>query len=258
MSTEAAWVLLRGLGREASHWGDLPSELAARFPGWSLSTPDLPGTGARLSATSPASIPEIAQAVRASLDPEVRARRLWLVGLSLGSMVALSWALQFPQDVAGLALLSGSVGSLSPPWRRLRPGALRTFVQIARARSAGLREQLTLAITSANQGAQQAALPAWTLAAEARPVSRRTLARQLLAAQRFRPLVKPLAIPTLVLAGARDALVHPSCSQRLAQALGSPIFVHPEAGHDVTLDEPAWVLDRLGAWAASENVTIQT
>lgn len=58
--------------------------------------------------------------------------------------------------------------------------------------------------------------------------------------------------PLLVLAGARDRLVDPRCSRRLAQAWGAEFRLHPGAGHDLPLDDGAWVAAQVAAWLAGQ------
>jgi pimeloyl-ACP methyl ester carboxylesterase len=92
---------------------------------------------------------------------------------------------------------------------------------------------------------------AWTELARAHPVRRSNAARQFLAAARYHPgpLSKP--VPVLVLASARDGLVDPACSRAIVTALpGSTLEEHPTAGHDLPLDDPRWVVERIGGWAS--------
>jgi len=83
--------------------------------------------------------------------------------------------------------------------------------------------------------------------AEAHPVAAANALRQLLAAARFMPPRSKPPIPTLVLSGLGDRLVNPRCSQAIAQAWNLPLETHPTAGHDLTLDEPEWVIEKLRA-----------
>ena len=48
-----------------------------------------------------------------------------------------------------------------------------------------------------------------------------------------------------------DALVNPACSRQLAQRWGSHWQEHPNAGHDLPLDAPDWVLAHMLAWVAA-------
>ena len=244
-----AWVLFRGLGRQSAHWGTFTEDLGARFPQTRMFAPDFPGTGKRLNEDSPNSIEGLVNAIRSELAFDLVDRPLWLLGLSLGGMVALSWAQRFPHEVAGIAMVSSSVGGISPPWKRLRPSALVTVARISFTKQAEERERQTLMITSADTHRQSGVLAQWTELAAHAPVSRATLRRQLWAAIKFRPDVKKLSCPTLVVTGAKDKLVHPSCGQSLALALQTTQMLSADAGHDLSLDQPEWLLQQLEMWA---------
>jgi hypothetical protein len=45
-------------------------------------------------------------------------------------------------------------------------------------------------------------------------------------------------------------MVHHSCSQALHREFGGDLQTHTFAGHDLPLDAPDWVLDRIRSWAA--------
>ena len=47
---------------------------------------------------------------------------------------------------------------------------------------------------------------------------------------------------------ARDQLVDPACSAQLAAAWKADLEVHPEAGHDLPLDDGPWVVNQVRAW----------
>ena len=75
--------------------------------------------------------------------------------------------------------------------------------------------------------------------------------RQLWAAARFSTPREAPRLPLLVLVSAADGLVDPRCSQRLALAWGAELRTHPTAGHDLPLDDGAWVVREVGAWIAA-------
>ena len=72
--------------------------------------------------------------------------------------------------------------------------------------------------------------------------------RQLLAAMRHRPPPRRPPVRMLLLASAQDALVSPRCSQRIAADWYLPLAMHPDAGHDLPLDDPQWLLRRISEW----------
>jgi len=243
------WVLLRGLTREAGHWGCFAHELAARLgPAHEVVALDLPGNGQLNGHRSPANVPAMARAAR-----EEAARRglqgpLVLVAMSLGAMVALEWSASAPDELAGCVLINTSLRGLSPFWHRLRPGNWLRLLHIASAASKGYREWQVLRMTSSAPARHAHVARRWEELARRHPVSAGNALRQLWAASRCEPPTRKPDVPLLVLASAGDALVSPQCSQRLAAHWQLPLRTHPDAGHDLPLDDPAWVIDEVDAW----------
>ena len=242
------WLLLRGLAREAGHWGAFPDRLRAGFPDDDVLTPDLPGCGQRHHDVVPARLGGIVDAVRARVGDQAAPGPTWLLGLSLGGMVALDWATRYPAEVAGVVVINSSAGGLSPFWRRLRMPAWPTLLGAVANRDLQRRERAIFHLTSNRPDREARVVAAWVALAEARPVSLRSARRLLVGAARYRPRLAPLPQPTLVVVGAGDRLVHPTCSGLLAASLKAELAVHPTAGHELTLDEPEWLLGQLGAW----------
>jgi len=42
------------------------------------------------------------------------------------------------------------------------------------------------------------------------------------------------------MAGKKDRLCHYSCSEKIHQAWGGKLEMHPEAGHDLAIDSTEW------------------
>ena len=68
--------------------------------------------------------------------------------------------------------------------------------------------------------------------------------KQILAAFLYRPKTLP-HLKTLILSSAKDKLVSSKCSKALAEAMSAPQEIHPTAGHDLTLDDPTWVAQKI-------------
>ena len=56
----STWILLRGLTREAQHWGDFPKLLQAAYPEMQVVALELPGNGVRHAEPSPTTVRELA------------------------------------------------------------------------------------------------------------------------------------------------------------------------------------------------------
>ena len=248
---EPNWVLLRGLVRESRHWGALPGLLAQALPGGRVLCPDLPGNGLLNGEPSPTCIEAMVESCRATLKLAGHAPPYRLLALSLGGMVAASWAATYPAEVEALVLVNTSMRPFSPFYRRVRPSCYATLLR-ATTSSGDLpaREALIIGLVSNNAATRDAALPVWVALARQNPVTRRNALRQLLAAARFRASRVAPTAPTLVLTSQADRLVSPSCSHALASAWGSTLASHPSAGHDLPLDDGPWVVGEVVSWLA--------
>ena len=86
------WILLRGLTREAAHWGAFADGFAQSVPGDAVLALDLPGNGEFHHLASPWSVQGMVQACRAELARRAVAPPYHLLAMSLGAMVATEWA----------------------------------------------------------------------------------------------------------------------------------------------------------------------
>lgn len=233
------WILLRGLTREQSHWGDFGRQLPRRFPQHRFHFIDLPGTGTRYRESSPASITDIRACVQrysAHIPGPVG-----LLGLSMGGMVALDWAQSEPERVAALVLINTSSG-FSPPWQRMRPAAVGRALAVALRLEMEARERQILQLTSNKRPVQPALEAQWFLVQRQRPVTRQTALAQLRAAAAYRPRPEAPPARAMLLTSAGDRIVHWHCSRALARRWHWSLRVHPDAGHDLPIDAPGWVL----------------
>jgi pimeloyl-ACP methyl ester carboxylesterase len=244
------WILLRGLMRETRHWGEFPALLREQLAAVEVVALDLPGNGRLHRLRSPLSIVQMAEYCRHELSARDIAPPYHVLGLSLGAMVAVAWGARYPQELHACVLINSSLRRFDPFYRRLRPGAYPALLTLIGG-DVIQQERAILRLTSSRSDAQAAILEAWVAYRRECPVSRRNALRQLIAAARYRAPASRPAMPVLVLASARDALVHPCCSHHLAELWQASLAVHPDAGHDLPLDDPAWVARQVRAWLAA-------
>lgn len=239
-------ILLRGLAREAGHWLDFPAQLQkALGNGWQLELIDLPGCGQWHQQAACDSIATTTDAVRRQLASD---EPVYLLGISMGAMVALDWAQRFPQQVRGLVLINSSAGDQPLHWR-LRPRAWPLLL-LALLLPIAWREALVLRQVSNNREYYPTHLQTWLRIQQQHPVSRRNIVRMLTAAARFRP-AQHCILPGLVLASEGDRFVSPLASRELAARFNWPLQLHPSAGHDLPLDAPQWLCTQISQWLAS-------
>lgn len=120
------------------------------------------------------------------------------------------------------------------------------------------RESAILDLVSNHAQRRRTALPHWVALAEQCPVGRGNGLRQLLAAARFRGPRDCVVPPVLLLAASGDRLVDPACSSAIARAWRAPLKLHEDAGHDLPLDDGAWVAASVHRWLDERHHTPHT
>jgi pimeloyl-ACP methyl ester carboxylesterase len=224
-------VLLPGMGCSAALWSGVEGGLAR-----------LPGGGPRI-VHDPLDADDLEAAVTdllARLPP-----RFALAGLSLGGIVAMALVRRAPERVTRLALLSTNARGPSEAqyaaWRDQRDA-------LARGRPARALQEDLLGVLLARPRPE---LEAWTLAM-ADGVGATTFDRQLaLQATRVdeRPALGAVRVPTLVLAGERDALCPVERHEEIRDRVpGARLEVLAGCGHLSPLEEPDAVATALGRW----------
>ncbi|MTV40436.1 alpha/beta fold hydrolase [Duganella radicis] len=249
----SSWVLLRGLMREQRHWGRFPGELAGRLPDAHIVTPDLPGNGRRHAMRSATSVAQMVEFCRADLRARGVQAPYSLLALSLGGMVAVEWASRYPQELARCVLINTSMRPYSRFHQRLRWQNYPAILKLMVRGGVQNQERLILRLTSRSGDAAERAglLARWLDYQREFPVTRANALRQLWSAARFRAPARKPAVPLLILSSAGDQLVDPRCSARLAHAWQAPHAIHPNAGHDLPLDDGPWVAQEVAKWLAS-------
>lgn len=250
-STGPTWVLLRGLAREAGHWGDFIERFADVEPGSAVVALDLPGAGRRHRERASLDVPDMVRRVQAEARQLGLHGNLRLFGLSLGGMVAAQWALQSPEEVTHCVVVNSSMRPLAPLRWRLRPVPAARLLGALVSGDARALERRVLEVTSARAHAGGAVVDDWVRLRTLRPVSTLDTLRQLVAAARYRLPASPPSARTLVLCSAGDALVDPRCSVALAAHWRCGLRRHAWAGHDLPLDDAAWVVEQVREWRAA-------
>ena len=155
---------------------------------------------------------------------------------------------QFTAD--RLVLVNSSFGWLSPWYRRLRIQSLPLLLSAVASPAGVTRESLILKLVSNRDPLSSDIVQRNTEIGNRHPVSLRTVSAQIKAAARYRPgegitQVRPGG---LVLCSENDRMVDCRCSHRIAEYFNYPLRTHPEAGHDLPLDDPEWTVKEVIRW----------
>ena len=199
--------------------------------------------------TSPMSISTMVTYCRDELIRRGHPPPYFLLAMSLGAMVATEWSYRGTGEVSGSVLINSSLGKFSPFYRRMRP---RNYLPLLRlvllVRNPADAERIILQLTSNQVAQQMQVIDDWVEARIKHPVSRTNALRQVVAALRYRIRSGPPDIQVLILCSKQDALVHVSCSLAIASRWKCAVQLHPMAGHDLALDDPNWVIEKVQQW----------
>jgi pimeloyl-ACP methyl ester carboxylesterase len=249
----STWILLRGLTREKRHWRHFPQQLAEELEGARIVPLELPGNGELNGMASPATIEAMAAYCHAEVARLGIQSPYHLLGMSMGAMVATTWALRHPEEVAACVLINTSFGGFSPLHHRFRPLAWKVLLQLLATRSLEGCEALIFKLTSRLMAPAAPVIEDWVAIRRGRPVLARNALWQLIAAARFRAPLPP-SVPTLLLASLGDRLADPRCSMGIARRWQCAMAIHPSAGHDLSLDDGTWVAKEVHRWLTGPEV----
>ncbi len=239
------WILLRGLARENAHWHEFPVLLKKCCPDSVVLLLEIPGSGEKYKSNSFTSISENVKHLRAEfLSKTSKIEGAWgIISVSLGGMIALEWSSKY-SDFEHVVTINSSLGNLSPFYKRLKLSTYMTFAKLVASNDVAFRERKVWPLSS-NYSVDEEKLQVNIDAAKARPLSKKNFLYQLIAAATYKKPLSKLHGKLLVLASIQDSIVDYHCSVEIASMYGGEISLHPTGGHDLPIDEPDWVVERI-------------
>jgi pimeloyl-[acyl-carrier protein] methyl ester esterase len=245
------YFFIRGLIRSQFHWHQFPAHFDRIAQQRSLNSIsvyfDIPGNGDRFQETTPFSIAEIADDINKQIlnyltayhiDPR---SKIHLVGISMGGMIAADLVSKSSVEFASVHIINSSFANLSPFWQRMKlPAVMNLITNIWQT---GKRERAILKWTS-NTPSSIDLTPEWVKEAEKHPLSLRNAFAQLWAASHY--FVDSQAnANSVVYCSKKDRLVSWTCSEKLARYWQVPLEFNLKAGHDLPLDNPEWLAEKI-------------
>ncbi len=258
-------LLLHGFPDAAASMDPLAERLVAR--GWRVAAPSLRGYPPSDVPRSPVRLAELVADAVGLIDALGGDERSWIVGHDWGAVIAYATALAHPHRLAGVAGLS------VPPLPMLLGNLPRHPLQVLTS-----RYMLAFNAPGAARRARRDDLRAidrlwrrWTPRAAPDADALRRAREALIAPGAFeaaigyyrmlrrpafyRHLMRPLPVPTLVLAGSLDPCIEAGLYAPHPASFAAPYRVEmvPGAGHFLPLEAPDVVADRLLAFVKRLN-----
>lgn len=216
MSADETVVFVHGLGDGPGAWSHQVAALPRGFTGLAVEVPGLRTSGADAGEFS---LVGAAASIVARLD-ELEITQAHLCGLSLGAMISLHTALEYPERVRSLVL---AAGQLRPP---------RVLMAIQNAVMRVLPEKLV-----ASGGVSKAQML--------------TVVRAV-AETDFSDELSSITAPTLVLCGSKDRANLPAARALASGIAGAELRIIPGAGHQSNTQAPDLFSEALNGFLARQ------
>ena len=232
-------VFLHAVGMDLTLWD---RQLEALHQHHDVVALDLPGHGLSARLTGEVSFSNFA-AVVARLIEELAAGPVHVVGISFGSMVAQTLALEHPALVRSLALI-GAAGTFAEAGRAV----VRDRADFIRTEGIAAVAPLSLArwFTPAFRQRRPDVLDRITKLLYQQPAAYHAAIWDTIAALDTLARLRALALPALLIVGEEDTSTPVAAARALAEALGTTnVHVVPQSAHFTNLDSPAAVNELL-------------
>ena len=217
-------VLVHHAAGGASDWRELRTSLDGRVDVWA---PDFPGHGARLAEPPLASLGAMVDWLAAGMRQRSLSGAV-VAGHSMGGAVALQLALQYPELVGSLALVSTGA--------RLR--VAQALLQLVREHFAELPQRMVA--LGFSPSAEPEVVRRWVEGPW--PATPEAAASDFAACDGFdvRSRLGEVRVPVVVMVGEDDLMTPPKFSRELAAGIaGARLRVFPACGHLLIWERPA-------------------
>lgn len=201
-------------------------------------TVDLPGFGASQATDGTATIEDMADLV-ADFATKLGHEKFVLGGLSMGGYVALALARRRPERLRGLILADTKATADTEAARAKRMDQIKVLeTKGTGALAEGFPHDVTTAATAIDRPELLTRMAGWIR--EANPLGLAGALRMMAGRPDATPTLAGIAVPTLVIVGADDALTPPADARAMVDALPAATLVEiPSAGHISALEAPA-------------------
>lgn len=231
-------LLLHGFTASSASFLSNIRELRQHF---TVITTDLLGHGRSEAPEDPALYsPEATVARLAELIDHLGHNDVLLCGHSLGGAVALRFALDQPQKVAGLVVINSNSAAGTPEWREAVQPGLLTLAAKVRAEGTGFLKESRLYPAASNRLPADARQMLTADFETLTPAGVAGTAESLVAGVNARERLPELAVPTLIVIGDRDAdfvAAAPEFLERLPARQTRWVTLEG-AGHAANLESP--------------------
>jgi pimeloyl-ACP methyl ester carboxylesterase len=247
------WLLIGPMARECGLWGEASGHLVQHLrsvqPEANLYELDLPGTGQLHRERSPSAVLGLVEHLRTRVQEAGLQGPFGLIASSWAASIGTEWTRQYGEEVGALVLISPGMRPFTQVFRAVRWHLWPTVLALVLGRRSPLGRERRLWNTHTQlHRASGPQMQAWRTSRKRYPVRARNGLAHALAVWRYETSRRRPHRQVLLLAGKGDDWLDWRVSAAISRAWGAALRVHPEAGHDLLLDDPQWVARSLADW----------
>jgi 3-oxoadipate enol-lactonase len=236
-------VLIHGVGASLEVWDGVAARLRDRYH---IVRYDQRGHGQSEKAPGPYTVEGLSSDLRTLLDV-LRIERAHVAGHSLGGLVAQSFALDYPDRLRKLALISTVAGRTEDERRRVR----ERLTLVANGIAGHFRASLDRWFTDAFRAANPKLLEAYAARNQANDPACYAAAYRVLAETDLAERLSEITTDTLVVTGEHDQGSNPRMAKLMHERIkGSTLRILPVLRHSILVEAPDTVADLLGDFLA--------
>lgn len=247
-------VMLHGWGMHAGVWQTIRASLASKFR---VHTVDLPGHGQSRDGNVATTLDSWAQQVAETVIPRLSGPACWL-GWSLGGMVALQVADDYPSQIKRLVLVATSLRFCqADDWPdAVAADVLKGFAtNLQQDHHGTLQRFLALQVTGDAQARQTLKELRQHILEQPEPkADALETGLEILRTADLRFLATGLQHPVLLIGGERDRLVSPAALQTVAGLMPQcQVHIIPAAGHAPFISQPEAFMSLVKAYCEQND-----
>lgn len=252
------WIL-RGLIRENAHSQMFFDRLKKTYPEINFYGLEVRGNGKYFKQDSPTNIKKMVQQIRSdylTINKDQNESENFLVAISLGGMIGVAWMDQYPEDFNEALILNSSLKGHCPIYKRMLIKNIPKYVKFLLSRDPKRKEEIIYSMIISEKERHSNLINHWAKIRKERPVSFKNTIRQMFAAATYTPPKKAPKTPITIGVGLGDDFVSPDCSKNIAKNWNLPLVTHPTGGHDITNDQPEWIIELINSYFLKKQVNI--
>lgn len=235
---------IRGLTRESEHSETLFKFISDNCKFCNIVSFDIPGNGKFRNQESFTNLKQNTDFLRSFWSKNPKNRSI-VLGVSLGGMIVLDWLKRYSSDFDYFFVANSSLGETCSLFERIQPENYYKLLKVALPLSPKDKEEEIMNFTLNIANHKEQILNKWVTIREKRPVKIQNVLRQLWAAFNYELEGSVESEKLKILVSKNDKLVNWNCSKKIAHRFNSKIYMHENAGHDITTDDPLWVLNEI-------------